>query len=349
VDAHRRILAAHGAPSGVPLRPLSTAGRLFLSGGQPWRWMGVSAFQLLDRYANGENIGPFLAAYRGYNLLRVWPYVPVADWGTKAWDVTTPEIAVEFLARVARDGFAVEFTALTDDAADRLAWAQSWIPAVSAAKPTNLVWEAGNEPKVHKNIDTLALKPMLEASGLLYASGDSSAQAFGPYCTVHTERDQDWPRRAHDLLEYWTGGGPDAPTDPAHKCPAVADEPIRPDQAGYVVNDYRGYAGACSLLGAGITFHSETGKYGQPPTPDEARCAAATLEALTAFPADAPNGPYRRIDEVVDWSVPESQRTFYTLRTYAVGNYMVRIRPTRPDAYEPGWHALDADGILWTR
>jgi hypothetical protein len=162
--------------------------------------------------------------------------------------------------------------------------------------------------------------------------------AFGSYLTAHTGRDGEWVRRAHDLLEYWTGGGPDAPTDPAHKVPAIADEPIRPDQAGYNAADFRAYFATCALLGGGATLHTETGKHSLPPTPDEARIAAVALEALNAFPADAPNAPYRRIDE--------SGRS---LRTYAIGNYMVRIRPQTKDAPEQGWVPLDTEGILWRR
>jgi hypothetical protein len=332
-----------------PIVPLRADGRIFRQGDQPWRWKGVSAFQLLDRFAKGEDLAPFLEAYKGYNLLRVWPYVPRADWGAAAWDAPSPDVTVAFLARVARDGWYVELTLLTDDDPARVGAARQLVAVLAAARVQNLLIEIGNEPQIHKNIDTRALKAALDASGFLYASGDSSDKAFGSYLTAHTGRDGDWPRRAHDLLEYWTGGGPDAPTDPAHKVPAIADEPIRPDQAGYNAADFRAYFATCALLGGGATLHTETGKHALPPTADEARIAAVALEALNAFPADAPNQPYRRIDEVIDWSVPIEQRTFYSLRSYEVGPYMVRIRPKRAAAYETGWTALDGEGILWRR
>lgn len=328
--------AVTAPPVVASVLPLTADGRIFKAGGQPWRWKGVSAFRLLDRFARGENIQPFLDAYKGYNLLRVWPYVPRKDWGAAAWDSPAPDAVVAFLARVAQAGFYVELTLLLDDAAANVPPAIRLVEVLKAARPTNLVIEIGNEPRVNKTIDTRALQATLDASDFLYASGDSSAMLFGSYATVHTARDGDWPRRAHDLLEYWNGGGPDFPTDPAHKIPAVADEPIRPDQAGYNASDYRAYFGACSLMGAGATFHSETGKHALPPTAEEARIAAVALAALNAFPADAPLGAYRRPVE-------------NTLRTYQVGNYMVRIRPTTKDAPEPGWTALDAEGILWKR
>jgi hypothetical protein len=61
----------------VELSPLSPDGRIFRTAdGQPWRWKGISAFALLNRFARGEDISDTLAAYQGFNLLRVWPYVP---------------------------------------------------------------------------------------------------------------------------------------------------------------------------------------------------------------------------------------------------------------------------------
>jgi hypothetical protein len=322
-----------------PILPLTADGRIFRAGGEAWRYKGVSAFQLLDRFARGEDIQPFLDAYRGFNVLRVWPYVPRADWGAKAWDSPAPDAVVRFLAAVGRLGWRVELTLLTDDDPARIPQAKQLVAALGAARPPNLLLEIGNEPRVHKSIDTRALKADLDASGFLYASGDAAAEAFGSYGTLHTARDPEWVRRAHDLLEFFQGGGPDAPTDPPHRFPAIADEPIRPDQAGYNAADFRAYAAACALLGAGLTFHSETGKYALPPTPEEARIAAVVLEALDALPPDASLGSYRRIDE-----------GGRSLRTYVVGErYMVRIRPTTTAAPEPGWTALDAEGVLWRR
>lgn len=323
-------------PPAASLQPLHTDGRIFRTAdGQPWRWRGVSAFKLLDRFARGEDVSSFLNAYKGYNLLRVWPYVPAKDWGAKAWDAPPAGVIRDFVQAMGARGFYVELTLLTDDDTGRLAWAKALVPQLGA--PPNLLLEAGNEPTTHKSIDTAALRGVLQASGCLYASGDyeDSARAYGSYGVFHSSRDDQWPRRAHDALEYFAGGGPNAPTDPAHRYPWVADEPAKlQDVGGDRVSDWRAYFGAASLLGAGATFHSETGKYALPPTPEEAQLAAAALEGLNAFPADAPNGPYSRPDDA-------------SLRTYIVGNSMVRIRPT--GSGPSGWMAIDRDGILWRR
>jgi hypothetical protein len=323
-----------------PTVPLTTDGRIFLQGGQPWRWKGVSAFQLLDRWAHGEDIEPFLRAYKGFNVLRVWLYTPRKEWGDSAWDAPGAPTVRAFLDRVALDGWYVELTLLTDDDPVRLPSARALVADLAQApRPSNLLLEIGNEPRTHKAIDTRAMKGALDASGFLYASGDyeESARAFGSYLVTHTGRDSEWPRRAHDLLEFYTGGGPNDPGDPAHRVPIVADEPAKlQDVGGDRVNDWRAYFGTVALLGAGGTFHAETGKFARLPTPDESALAAAALDGLNAFPADAPRGGYARLVES-------------SLRTYVVGPFMVRVRPQTATAPEAGWNPIGDGGVLWRR
>lgn len=328
-----------GSAVASALQPLTAdTSQVFRCDGQPWRWKGVSAFPLCARFTDGLTIQPFLDAFHGYNLLRVWDYV---TWPGTGWESCTPGEWEVFLRYVGAQGFYVELTLLTDDTPARYDVAKHLVRELAKAKPSNLVLEIGNEPNIHKHIDVAALRSVCEESGFLFASGLNdvpSDEWFGDFLTAHTPRDDEWPRKCHDLLEYYHGGGPSAPTDPAHHCPPIADEPNRPDTAGYDELDFRAYFGGCSILGGGATFHFEGGKYGRVPTPDEARCAAAALEGLDAFPASAPLGPYRRIDEQGK-----------TSRTYVVGNSMVRVRPTTLQAPESGWTMLDTDGILWSR
>jgi hypothetical protein len=323
---------------------LHADGRIFRAADSTaWRWAGVSAFRLLHRHAAGENIRPFLDAYAGYGVLRVFTYALDPGWGARAWDVPTVAEIKTFCAAVAPLGWLVELTLLTDDMPDKLAWAQALVPQLAAdPRPTNLLLEGGNEPDTHKHIDTAALRSVLEASGFLYASGnyEQSAKAFGRYGVAHTARTADWPRRGHDLMEYYQGGGPNAPTDPAHPYPWVGDEPGKPQDVGTKDAEWLAYFGVCALLGAGATFHCETGKYGDLPTEVERHLAAVALSALRAFPADAPNGPYRRI-------VEPGQSV--TARTYVVGSCMVRSQQAGTQAPEPGWTPIDTLGVLWRR
>ncbi len=319
IQRHTRkvILIEPLAPRPPPLGRLTTDGKIFRSDGQPWRYRGVSAFKMLDRFAAGEDISPLLKKFQGFNVLRVFWYV---TWPVTGWEPTRADQVAAFCNRVAQDGFYVELVLLTDDDPARIPQAQRLVQDLTAADspPVNLLLEAGNEPHVHKNIDVWALRSVLEASPFLYASGENEMLPFfGKYLTAHTPRDNEWPRKVHDLLEYYSGGGPAAPTDPAHPVPGVADEPMRPDEAGYVESDYLAYFAGASLMGAGATFHYAGGKFNLMPTEGEERCMNAALAGLMAFPADAPLGAYQRIDE-----------QGATLRTYKVGPWIVRIRPT---------------------
>lgn len=337
-------------PYGDPIAtasPLSARGKIFYQGTEPWRWAGVSAFPLLDQLERGIDITPFLQHFvdLGFRVFRVWPYVPSPPW-IPGWEVLGVRPAVQLAERLQALGAYLELTLLTDDDRRYLPWAIDYVNALRDLAPPNVLIEIANEPRANgKQTDCAALRPTLGASPFLYASGLPPADAFGRYMTAHTGRDSQWPRRAHDLLEWYDGGGPDFPTDPPHHVPIVADEPIRPDQAGYDLRDFYTYAAACAILGAGATFHFEGGKTGQLPTPAEDACAAAFVEGLYRFPADAPLGAYRRIVEGPADN-PAAQRS---LRTYVVGSCMVRVRPTTLSAPEPGWTSLDGWGVAWRR
>jgi hypothetical protein len=312
--------------------------------GWPYRLKGASAFRLLDRFWHGESIDPFLDAYPRANIFRVWPYV---TWPDNGWPVPPPtDVVRAFLAYLADRGRQVELTLLTDDDPARLPWAQQLVQELaSGARPTNLLPEAGNEPISHKNINTQALRDVLNASGFLYATGhyedyEDPRQWYGSYMTVHTARDAEWMRKSKDLREWhdgwpvWTS--PDGVVHLAfpgtHKA-VVAGEPIRPDQAGFLAQDFYTYALVASLMGAGAYMHTETGKQALLPTPEERPCIDAFYDGLAVFPPDAPLGAYDRIDEHGG-----------TLRTYTVGPWMVRVRPRDPQP-PAGWTTLDEWGI----
>lgn len=273
----------------------------------------------------------------------MWDYTPVKDWGTDAWDSCTAAQWDAFCDYVGARGWRVEITLLTDDDPARIEPAKRLVKDGAAG---NVLLEAGNEPTTHKAIDTGALRSTLESQGVPYCSGDyeDSNRWYGSYYTCHTARTFDWTRRAHDLLEFYTGAGPDKPHPPRH-VPCLGDEPGKLQDVGAVATEWRAYFGACALLGGGAGFHSETGKHGKRPTPDEKLLAAEALFALNAFPADAPKGLYRRIVE--PGNEPGGPTDF--ARTYVVGNYAVRCQQIGTAFPEPGWTAIDADGILWRR
>lgn len=330
-------------PSQVGL--LQPDGPIFRLRGEPWRYKGVSAFKLCDHFRWGrmDLVDSFLAAYQGFNVLRVWDYVG-AGWGAQAWNSSPPDVWVEFLRYVGGKGFWVELTLLTDDDPTRIDPARALVWVLAAASVKNLLFEAGNEPTTNKAIHTAALQSVLASTPFPFSSGDyeDSTRWFGTYYTCHTARTSDWPRRAHDLLEFFTGDGPDQPTHP-HKVPCVGDEPGKREDVGGHPLEWRAYFGGCALMGAGATFHSETGKFGQPPTSAEVALAGEALLGLSIFPPDAPIGipaTYRRIVE------PGQSPT---ARTYVVGSHAVRSQQSGLAFPEPGWTSLEPGGILWTR
>ena len=345
-------------PEPIPpqgLIPFAKAdGRIFRApDGSALRYKGVTAFKLCRLFTDGGGaaIDGFLAAYNGFNVLRVWDYV---TWKDTGWESCTAAQWKAFLAYVALKGFNVELTLLTNDDSARIEPAKNLVRELAQApRPTNLLIEIGNEPETHKHIDTKALQGTCETSGFLYASGNYEScgdkdhpcsKAFGKYGCAHTPRDDQWSRKSHDLMEYYNGKGPHYITEPARPYPWVADEPAKMQDvqppAGTAhwtwADDWRAYFGAASLLGAGATFHSESGKYGQVPTAAERPLIAAALEGLNAFPADAPNGPYSR---------PSDK----SLRTYIVGANMVRVRPENGTPPQSGWSRVGPSDVLWRR
>ena len=328
-------------------------GRIFRMAGQPWRYCGVSAFRLLDAYAKGEDIASFCDAYARFNTVRVFCYTPEADWGDQAWDMPPPVIVVDFLRQCERLSKYVELVLLTDDDPARIDPAIALVRVLISVAPRNTLIEIGNEVLTHKRINAEALKPICDeaaAVGIPYSSGiyEDERLIFGTYITHHSARTSDWPRRAHDAMEFYDGAGPHQPHAPLH-LPCVLDEPIRPDQApgnlGQKVKDYRAYGGAAAIMGAGATIHSESGKFARLPSTDEFLCAQALADGLEAFPGDAPLGPYRRLVEPGNEPGGPTQDA----RTYIVGNCMVRCQQQGTTAPEPGWTSLDTSGVLWRR
>jgi hypothetical protein len=247
----------------------------------------------------------------------VWPYVPWPDTG---WVSPSSDSIISAIHYFRSEGFYTYLTLLTSDESSYLPWAQQLVRDLTDVRFDSLLLEAGNEPQINKSIDVHALKDVLDQSGYLYTSGEyeDSAQWFGRFMDAHTPRDSEWPRKCHDLLEYYFGGGPSSPSDPAVGVPCLAGEPIRADQAGYSYDDALGYYAGCDLLGAGGILHYEGGKYGRLPDDLEAQFVRGGFAGLRAFPPDAWHaGPYERIDE-----------HGATLRTYKRGPYTVRIRPT---------------------
>jgi len=303
------------------------------------RIRGFSGFKLLRMLADGQRaeVDPILQFFTGHgaNAVRVWPYV---TWPGTGWETPSNGQILEGIRYLESWGLRSYLTLFTDSQPpedstqqNRIPWAKDLIGFLQG-QTTALLVEIGNEPQINKRIDTGALRSTLEASGFLYTSGEyaDSAQWFGRFGDAHTPRDIQWCRKAHDLHEYYVGGGPSYPEEPATKTVWIAGEPAKPSDepnapqtdpdTGVVISkveDNLAYAATCGLLGGGGIFHYEGGKFGQLPVGEEVDCATAFFQGLRAFPEEMlPPSAYERIDEHGE-----------TLRTYKKGPYTVRIRP----------------------
>jgi len=310
----------------------------------PWVYKGVSFFKIgeLARTSQWALIDSILDDFVGFNIIRGWDYV---TWPGTGWESPGVGVWLDVLAHLKARGWRLELTLLTDDDTARIEPAKRRVESLAASLPINLILEIGNEPRANgKRIDVEMLHAVCNESGLPYASGLNAIDEpfFGRYITHHSPRDNEWQRKGgHDLMEFWTGAGPEGNHEP-WQVPAVADEPMRPDQDGYHPENYKAYFATCALYGAGATFHYEGGKFGQRPTSNELRCAKAALKGLDFCTPGTPNNPPgpHTLDEAGENS----------LRTYQCGGYMVRVPPLMTkEAPEPGWVSLDEDGILWRR
>ena len=280
------------------------------------RVRGYSGFPLLRQLADGgSTVVPVLEWFqaRRANCVRVWAYLPPGHPILGGWEPPTTDQIIRGIQTFRGYGLTTYLTLLTDDDPARIPWAQQLVRELGAAGLDSLILEIGNEPQINKAIDTEALRGVCDASGLLYTSGEyaDSRLWFGSFGDAHTPRDQQWPRKAHDLHEYQVGGGPSYPAEPACPVPWISGEPIKPTEAPnapqtdaetgvtiYKPEDYLAYGAACGLMGAGAIFHYEGGKYGRIPAGEEIHCAEEFYRGLEAFPAEM-LGPsaYHRTDE----------------------------------------------------
>ena len=325
--------------------PLHTYNQILIdNAGVAQRIKGVSAFNLCDLYCKGQDPSLYTVHFPGSNLVRVFLYTPVKDWGDTAWGIPPHQKVAEFIQRMRDLGFLVKLVLLTDDDPVNIAPARDLVSYLTQFNFGNLILAAGNEPLTHKNINVNALKTVLANTGYLYTSGvyEDLAKFYGNCGDDHSGRDSEWVRKAKDVVECYRGGGPNYPEEPACKVPWILGEPIKPTEAQdfpYDTQlDYYTYGALCGQMGAGGIFHFEGGKFCRLPNEFERECYEYMLAGLNTYPNDTALGNYDKIVEDPN-----------TLRTYTVGNTAVRVRPVSGLAPLQGYRALDQYGICWTK
>ncbi len=350
----------YGGGSTPGLGTLTVDRQILRLDGAPWQWLGVSFFKGCKLFEQGgaAAVDPFIDAYPGARVFRIWDYTPAKDWGAEAWEPSPPDVWIAFLAHMASRGKFVSRTALTDEDPARIDPAKRTIESLTAAGCKNLLHEAGNEPNTHKGpdgINTHALIDVMQASGLLWSTGDYENSQYwrGTHGNYHPARTNDFARRAHDAFDYFHGGGPNHESEPATHVSWINDEPAKLQDVPRPPADapissmawaaWRSHFAASLMFGGGFTDHTETGKYGKLPTADEQKQWALAIEVASLIAADAALGPYRRLDAEDEPGQTEDGRT------YVIGNYMVRCQQSGVECPEPGWTPLDNVGVLFTR
>lgn len=190
------------------------------------------------------------------------------------------------------------------------------------------------------------------------------------WTTEHTPRDDEWERKAKNMLDTARLGFPkneqpghEHPELPPTRKPAIGGEPMgiaEAPVAGRRTNDARAcadYFAVAELLSAGANLHGDLSNLQSCalPGPNAQRCAEAVRDVWAAgIPADAAAfGQYTR-GGLSDCPVGHTE---LTLRTYAMiqGNQatavVVRPKSGWTPAGDHGWHIVKQGGphgqILW--
>ena len=335
-------------PTATPYRSKSDVVQLYAdrqifrdSEGNAIGLKGISAFNLMDKFYKGDDTENYLSKFIGANLVRIFLYTPEKDWGSSAWNSPDNDQVANFIIEMGKLGYYVKLVLLTDDDINRVQPAIDLVYYLKQFKFSNLLLAAGNEPLTHKNIDVTALYNILLDSGYPSTSGvyEDLHKFYGSFGDVHTGRDYEWPRKAKDAIEAYRGGGPNSLDEPPCKVPWILGEPIRPDQAldygneTFCLRDFYSYGAWSKLAGAGIVFHSESGKLCVEPTSFELDCYEMMMLGYEVFPPDAATGDYQHLGDLEDGQTK-------ALRVYRVGHWVVVIRPNN-FIPPPNWKPLD--------
>lgn len=277
--------------------------------GKVWSWRGMTGFLLYQRWLEKkEGIDPLIENWMtasglskvSPNVIRVFGMVnSFSHW----WPQEHPDYFDQLRPFVDhlwnKYGLRVEFVIFADtgeimpDVNEQNAHAERVVETLKDAP--NVFIEIANEPSAHVNMpggDARAyeLCQRVRNRGLLIASGAGDGQNAGDYVTPHTPRDEEWPRKAKDVLDVRDVSGK----------PTVGDEPIgfaeveKPGSRATSATDAAYYAAAAALMGAGSTFHSDCGVNTVMLEPVQAKALAAWMAAASWVPSDAQLSPYMR-------------------------------------------------------
>lgn len=179
------------------------------------------------------------------------------------------------------------------------------------------------------------------------------------YVTVHTDRGDEWPRKAKDALELRDGFGDITTPEWFDGCkrPVIGDEPMggaeanEPGRRSNVASDFGAHMAVGKLYSGGTTRHDQAGLEGRARRSDETKqadIAAAVREMWAAIPAEAQLGEYTRggLDSLpIEWDGETASLRDYGLilgaRAWVA---VVRKRAGRAIVAKAGWRIVRTTG-----
>jgi hypothetical protein len=328
-----------------------------LASGAIWPWRGSTDFHLYRQYLDGgAGAVSAIIANRvgsGANLFRVfgaWPYDGF-DPGAYANYYTS---LAPFAALLAASGAYLEFTCFAGDVNIPFATLEgqaaqtTFLTAVQEAFAgvPNVFIELGNEGKGYNN------RSFTKPLGILSSVGEVGDLTTPPwdYGVIHPPRDDDWPRKAKDLLELREGFG----TFPGWKRPVVADEPMGAGDVDIggsrstVANDFYWFGATAAMMGAGATFHSQNGIDGVVWSATQQACANAFYQAMAAVDPASQLWTYTRgpltncpIQHDDAWAL----RTFAKMTDHEAIVVVIRANASWPGPIvQDGWSVVSSTG-----
>lgn len=330
-------------PSGSEHVQLHTNGKRFVrEDGTTWRGKGFSDFNLLAKFARGEDIQPILTEriQLGANYVRV--FMMLDNVGHLAPADSLANLSA-FLSLLEARGLRAEVVVFADlpthPAFDQHGYLTQVATILNAHGGIHL-GELCNECTHPANrVDYAAFQkptgPTLWSHGSNLGDGDPYEPVWD-YVSDHPGRNDEWMRRINCR---------DSPQVIAANAPCLEDEPMgasatdQPGKRSANAADFGYFGGICGEWSQGCLFHSDSGILSELLGPAEHAAAVSFFAGLNFAPADAPSWPYQRGDNcgscpgvgdmpVAQWDLPAPHGS---LRTVARGDgateWVVAVRP----------------------
>ncbi len=354
-------------PTPIPPIPPGTISRITVQGltfrdelNNIFPYRGFSSFSLLRRFLDGEDINPYLNAWSsiGYNLTRVFSQM---DWNaaTGLKNLIPADygnyynLIPSFLNLLSQHGLYCELVDHTFPYNLNDSILHSDKLSVIGRNHKNYFKELANEPPVN-GIDINGIyngfnKNLINfpwSTGVYEPDAEKTGFPKGTYVGPHLDRGDEWPRKFRQLEEYRSGSVVNGAIPLL--CPIVHDEPIGgwneniPGRRSNVPTDFHSHGAGCQVLGAGGTYHHQSGLDSILPTGLEWECAKSFIKGLRLVNPNFQLGNYTRIG-LSDCPI-ETEQSLGTWGTI-LGNLstMVRVRPTGPYTVRSGWKITSED------